>query len=56
MQSPAIAQRIAQDMADAKTLQVKATPEYFVNGKPLPQFGLDELKSLVRDELKVAYR
>jgi hypothetical protein len=27
------------------------TPEYFVNGKPLPQFGFEELKSLVDQAL-----
>jgi len=36
-------------------LNVKATPEFFVNGKPLPSFGYDQLKSLVEDELAAAY-
>lgn len=39
------------DLADAQTLKVTMTPEYFVNGKPLPQFGFDELKKLVEDAL-----
>jgi protein-disulfide isomerase len=51
MTSPEIAKVIAQDLADAKTLNVTMTPEYFVNGKPLPSFGFDQLKALVDDEL-----
>ena len=49
--TPAVAALIARDLADANTLKVTMTPEYFVNGKPLPQFGFDELKKLVEDEL-----
>ncbi|MCF8208082.1 MAG: DsbA family protein [Rhodoferax sp.] len=53
MNAPEVAQIIAQDLADAKTLNVTMTPEFFVNGKPLPKFGFDELKKLV-DEALVA--
>jgi protein-disulfide isomerase len=48
---PAVATMIARDLADAKTLNVTMTPEYFVNGKPLPQFGFNELKTLVDEAL-----
>ena len=51
MNAPEIAQVIAQDLADAKTLNITMTPEFFVNGKPLPSFGFDELKKLVGDAL-----
>jgi protein-disulfide isomerase len=51
MQSPAVARVIAQDMQDANTLEVTATPEYFVNGRPLPSFGWEQLVQLVQDEL-----
>jgi len=54
MNSPDIAKTIEQDLADAKTLNVTMTPEYFVNGKPLPRFGWDELKQLVADALAAA--
>jgi protein-disulfide isomerase len=43
-----------QDLADAKALKVTKTPEYFVNGRPLPRFGLDELKGMVNDALRAA--
>lgn len=49
--SPDIDSVIKQDLADAKTLNVTMTPEYFVNGKPLPSFGLEQLKELVDQAL-----
>jgi protein-disulfide isomerase len=49
--APEVAAMISRDLSDAKTMNVTMTPEYFVNGKPLPQFGFDELKKLVDDEL-----
>ena len=51
MNAPAIANVIAQDLADARTLNVTQTPEYFVNGRPLPSFGYEQLQTLVNDEL-----
>ena len=51
MNSPEVGQRMAQDMADAATLKVTATPEYFVNGRPLPEFGESQLRALVQEEL-----
>ncbi|WP_420473665.1 DsbA family protein [Noviherbaspirillum sp. ST9] len=52
MQSPEIARIVQQDMADLQTLNVKKTPEFFVNGRPLPSFGDQELLKLVREELE----
>ncbi|MGB5721366.1 MAG: thioredoxin domain-containing protein [Woeseiaceae bacterium] len=43
--------RIEQDKKDAILLKVSATPEYFVNGRPLPSFGQQQLADLVREEL-----
>ena len=51
MTSPEIARVIAQDMDDARTLKVTKTPEFFVNGKALPKFGYEQLKTLVDDAL-----
>jgi len=45
--APEISQVIAQDLADARALNVTKTPEFFVNGQPLPSFGADQLKRLV---------
>jgi protein-disulfide isomerase len=52
MTLPEVTQRIAQDRADAMLLKVTATPEYFVNGRPLPPFGAGELQALVSEELQ----
>ena len=47
---------IAQDLADAQTLNVTQTPEFFVNGKPLPSFGYEQLKELVDEALVTTQR
>ena len=55
MHSPAIAKIIEQDMADVKTLNVQKTPGYFVNGKPLQNFGYKQLYQLIQTELDAKY-
>jgi len=55
MNGPEVARLIAQDAGDAQTLGVQQTPEFFVNGRPLPRFGLEELQTLVADEVRRAY-
>ena len=47
--------RIEQDKKDSILLKVSATPEYFVNGRPLLSFGQQQLLNLVREELQKAY-
>jgi len=51
MNSADILQIIEQDLADAATLNVTMTPEYFVNGKPMPSFGWPQLQGLVDEAL-----
>ena len=46
--------RMEQDKKDAVFLKVSATPEYYVNGRPLPSFGQQQLLNLVREELAKA--
>jgi len=55
MNDPEIAKLIKQDLADAKTLNVKKTPGFFVNGKPLTSFGYNQLQELVESEIKENY-
>jgi protein-disulfide isomerase len=55
MSSPEVAERAQHDTSDAITMKVTATPEYFVNGRPLPSFGDQQLLELVREELQKAY-
>jgi protein-disulfide isomerase len=49
--APDLKQAVAQDLTDANTLGVSQTPEYFVNGRPLPSFGFEQLQQLVGEEL-----
>ena len=51
MTSPEVVQSIQQDLADAASLNVTMTPEYFVNGRPLPSFGWEQLTQLINEEL-----
>ena len=44
-----------QDMADAKALKVTRTPGFFVNGRPLKEFGQKQLEQLVSEQLELAY-
>ena len=55
MNAPEVAERMQSDSRDAITMKVTATPEYFVNGRPLPSFGDQQLLELVREELQKAY-
>jgi len=55
MNAPEIAQLIQQDLADAKTLNVRKTPTFFVNGRPLQGFGYAQLKALVEEEIVANY-
>ena len=52
---PAIQQRLDQDMADVATLKIAKTPSFFVNGKPLIDFGSDQLKTMVETAVRNAY-
>ncbi len=56
MAAPEVARAIAQDGEDARTLGVSKTPEYFVNGRPLPSFGFEQLKKLIDEALKETRR
>jgi protein-disulfide isomerase len=55
MNDPAIAKLIEQDLADAKTLDVRKTPGFFANGKPLQTFGYQQLHQLVQSEIMANY-
>jgi protein-disulfide isomerase len=54
--APEIGQVIAQDLADARVLNVTKTPGFFVNGRPLTTFGYEPLKKLVNDALSETLR
>jgi protein-disulfide isomerase len=48
-------EHVRQDIADAKTLGVTMTPEFFVNGRRLEKFGYDELVKLIEEEMEKVY-
>ena len=52
MNSIEVLRRMEQDKQDSIFLKVSKTPEYFVNGRPLPSFGGQQLANLVREELE----
>ena len=55
MQSPEITRIIQQDIQDAVSLNVTQTPEFFVNGRPMPSFGYEQLRTLVERALREQY-
>lgn len=52
LNDPALDEMVKQELADAKTLGVMKTPQYFVNGKMLQKFGHKQLLELIESELK----
>ncbi len=56
MSGPDVSEWVLQDLDDITSMKVTATPEYFVNGKPLPTWGWEQLVTLVNEGLASAYR
>jgi protein-disulfide isomerase len=54
MDSAEVIEHARRDHADAMTLKVTATPEYFVNGRQMPSFGEQQLMTLIGEELQKA--
>lgn len=55
MNSPEIERILQQDMADARALNVRKTPQFFVNGRPLVEFGDRQLLQLIQSEINIQY-
>jgi len=55
MNSPVVSQAIQQDVTDGQAFKIRATPEFFVNGKPLTSFGFQQLSQLVKDAVEDSY-
>ena len=51
MNSVEVQARMEKDRKDAVFLKVSKTPDYYVNGRPLPSFGPQQLADLIREEL-----
>lgn len=52
--SPAIAKVLEQELADMKAVNLQGTPTFFINGKPLAEFGPEQLVAQVEAEVKAA--
>jgi protein-disulfide isomerase len=56
MLRPDITAVLEQDMADVRAIGISKTPTFYVNGKPLPSFGPQQLYDLVAGEVQAASR
>lgn len=52
VQTDEIKQRLKQEQADVNTVRIRQTPTFFVDGRPLLEFGADELREMVRLQVK----
>lgn len=51
---PEVAALLAQDTQDVQAIDLRGTPTFFVNGKPLTEFGPQQLYELVTSEVAAA--
>lgn len=52
--TPEVTAILNQDAADVESAGVTQTPTFFVNGRPLPSFGVNQLFALVNEEVAKA--
>ena len=55
MQTSTVMKNIQLDISDGEQLDVTKTPGFFVNGKPLINFGLKQLQQLIQSEIDANY-
>jgi len=55
MSAQEVTNAIQKDVMDGQSLKVRATPEFFVNGRPMPSFGLKQLRQLVKEAVEESY-
>ena len=56
MNDTRIAELLKQDAKDLATLKVDKTPSFFINGKPLKEFGPNGLRAQVESEIGSLYQ
>jgi hypothetical protein len=56
MNDARIAELLKQDAKDLATLKVNKTPSFFINGKPLKEFGPNGLRAQVENEIGSLYQ
>jgi predicted DsbA family dithiol-disulfide isomerase len=55
MKTETVAAALAQDAAALTAPKIQRTPTFHANGEPLVDFGTQQLKALIGDEVKAAY-
>lgn len=55
MNQPDVTEAVQQDIRDVQAFNIKATPEFFVNGRSLPSFGFKQLSQAVEKAVEEAY-
>ena len=55
LNNPGIAALMKQDAKDLATLKINKTPSFFINGKPLTEFGQNQLRVQVEKEIRATY-
>jgi len=55
MNKPEVISAIQRDIQDGQSLKIRATPEFFVNGRSMPSFGYKQLSQLVKEAVDDAY-
>lgn len=56
MQAPKIQKIIEQDLSDLRTLNVRGTPTFFINGRALENFSVMSLREMIASEVKRVYQ
>jgi len=51
----AVTGSVEEDVRDGQALNIRATPEFFINGRPLPSFGYEQLRQMVKEAVAAAY-
>jgi len=54
--SQTVSDAINKDLSDGQSLRVRATPEFFVNGRQMQTFGYKQFVQLVEDEVSKHYK
>ncbi|MDI1241082.1 MAG: thioredoxin domain-containing protein [bacterium] len=49
--NPKYAEKAERDLADGRTLGIRATPTFFVNGRKLARLSMQDLRTLINEEL-----
>ena len=55
MAGTGVSDAVQQDVRDVQAFNIRATPEFFVNGRSLPSFGFKQLSQMVEKAVEEAY-